>query len=95
MVEVLNARRATGTAFRRPARAPRRALQQFSSAGPKTHCLTHARVQRVEPPIGSPSIPRSALPADATHQAGGGDLDRQVEILGVIGRLELELIEAR
>ena len=36
------------------------------------------------------------LPADATHiKLVEGDLDRQVEILGVIGRLELELIEAR
>jgi len=36
------------------------------------------------------------LPADATHiKLVEGDLDRQVEILGMIGRLELELIEAR
>ena len=36
------------------------------------------------------------LPADATHiKLVEGDLDRQVEILGVIGRLELALIEAR
>ena len=36
------------------------------------------------------------MPADATHiKLVEGDLDRQVEILGVIGRLELELIEAR
>jgi hypothetical protein len=36
------------------------------------------------------------LPADATHiKLVEGDLNRQVEILGVIGRLELELIEAR
>ena len=36
------------------------------------------------------------VPADATHiKLVEGDLDRQVEILGVIGRLELELIEAR
>jgi hypothetical protein len=36
------------------------------------------------------------LPADATHiKLVEGDLNRQVEILGVIGRLELQLIEAR
>jgi len=36
------------------------------------------------------------LPADATHiKLVEGDLDRQVEILGVIGKLKLELIEAR
>ena len=36
------------------------------------------------------------VPADATHiKLVEGDLDRQVEILGVIGKLKLELIEAR
>ena len=36
------------------------------------------------------------VPADATHiKLVEGDLDRQVEILGVIGKLKLELVEAR
>jgi hypothetical protein len=36
------------------------------------------------------------LPADATHiKLVEGDLDRQVEILGVLGKLKLSLIEAR
>jgi hypothetical protein len=36
------------------------------------------------------------VPADATHiKLVEGDLDRQVEILGVIGKLKLELLETR
>jgi len=36
------------------------------------------------------------VPADATHiKLVEGDLDRQVEILGVIGKLKLELVESR
>ncbi len=35
-------------------------------------------------------------PADATHvKFVEGDLDRQVEIIGIIGRLHFELVEAR
>ncbi|MBK9646094.1 MAG: hypothetical protein IPO67_13240 [Deltaproteobacteria bacterium] len=36
------------------------------------------------------------FPADATHvKLVEGDLDRQIEIMGVMGRLGFRLIEAR
>ena len=35
-------------------------------------------------------------PADATHlKLAEGDLDRQVEIMGFLGKLALEVVEAR
>jgi transglutaminase-like putative cysteine protease len=67
--------------------------------GPKGQFYYHAwpEVQLGGPSEWVPVDPTfGQVPADATHiKLVEGDLDRQVEILGVIGRLELELIEAR
>ena len=67
--------------------------------GPKGQFYYHAwpEVQLGGPADWVPVDPTfGQVPADATHiKLVEGDLDRQVEILGVIGKLKLELIEAR
>jgi len=67
--------------------------------GPKGQFYYHAwpEVQLGGPPDWVPVDPTfGQVPADATHiKLVEGDLDRQVEILGVIGKLQLTLIEAR
>jgi len=67
--------------------------------GPKGQFYYHAwpEVQLGGPAEWIPVDPTfGQVPADATHiKLVEGDLARQVEILGVIGRLELELVEAR
>ena len=67
--------------------------------GPKGQFYYHAwpEVQLGGPSGWVPVDPTfGQVPADATHiKLVEGDLDRQVEILGMIGKIELELVEAR
>jgi hypothetical protein len=67
--------------------------------GPKGQFYYHAwpEVQLGGPSDWLPVDPTfGQVPADATHiKLVEGDLDRQVEILGVIGKLKLELVESR